>query len=318
MTTYTKFKEYIWLVNTIYHAKAISLAEINRRWVQTEMSGGVEMARATFNRHKNAIEDIFGIFIECDRQNGYKYYIGNEQVLREDSVQNWMLSTLSVNNIVSESLSLQERILLVPTSSGGEYLPIVIEAMKRNVRVKVDYLRYGADEPKTFDFEPYCIKLFNRRWYVLAHFHRDAASNHVADDYYGIFAFDRITSLEMTDVKFEINPDFDAAEYFQENFGVLVHDGTPLERIVLRIFGQERYYLCDLPLHYSQRVIGSGDDYVDIELMLRPTIDFTRHLMSLGSSVQVLVPYWLADEVQAMHIEAADLYKSMSEEEKEG
>ena len=190
--------------------------------------------------------------------------------------------------------------------------------MKRNVKVKVNYLRYGANEPKTLDFEPYCLKLFNKRWYVLAHFHRDAASNRDADDYYGIFAFDRIKELELTEVKFEVNPDFDAAEYFQENFGVLVHDGTPLERIVLRVYGQESYYLCDLPMHHSQREIGSGDDYIDIELMLRPTIDFTRHLMSLGSSVQVLIPYWLADEVHAMHIEAANLYKSMLVEENEG
>lgn len=318
MTTYTKFKEYIWLVNTIQKAGRITLAEINQQWIQTEMSGGVEMARATFNRHKDAIEDIFGIYIECDRQHGYKYYIGNEQVLREDSVQNWMLSTLSVGNIFSESLSLQKRILLESTSSGGEYLSIVIEAMKRSVRVKVCYLRYGSESPKELDFEPYCIKLFNRRWYILAHFHRDATSDRVADDYYGIFAFDRIKTLELTDVKFKVNPDFDAAEYFQENFGVLVHDGTPLERIVLRVFGQERHYLRDLPMHHSQKEIGVGDDYIDFELMLRPTFDFTRHLMSLGSSVQVLAPYWLADEVYAMHIDAANLYKSMLGVENEG
>lgn len=34
MTTYTKFKEYIWLVNTIYHAKAITFADINRKWLR--------------------------------------------------------------------------------------------------------------------------------------------------------------------------------------------------------------------------------------------------------------------------------------------
>lgn len=49
------FKEYIWLVNTIYRAGRISLAEINEKWVETEMSEGVEFARATFNRHKDAI-----------------------------------------------------------------------------------------------------------------------------------------------------------------------------------------------------------------------------------------------------------------------
>ena len=51
MTTYTKFKEYIWLVNTIYHARAITFAEINERWPKTNMSEGVEMAR-TILRHK--------------------------------------------------------------------------------------------------------------------------------------------------------------------------------------------------------------------------------------------------------------------------
>ena len=50
MKTYTKFKEYIWLVNTIYHAKAISLADINRKWLLTDMSDGIEMAR---NIHSN-------------------------------------------------------------------------------------------------------------------------------------------------------------------------------------------------------------------------------------------------------------------------
>lgn len=38
MTTYTKFKEYVWLVNTIYQVQAIKLSEINERWLQTEMS----------------------------------------------------------------------------------------------------------------------------------------------------------------------------------------------------------------------------------------------------------------------------------------
>ena len=46
-----------------------------------------------------------------DAKNGNKYYIGNEYVLREDSVQNWMLSTLSVGNMVEASQSLHNRIL---------------------------------------------------------------------------------------------------------------------------------------------------------------------------------------------------------------
>ena len=54
------------------------------------MSEGVELARSTFNRHKDAILDMFGIYIECDRQHGYHYYIGNDEELENDSVQNWL------------------------------------------------------------------------------------------------------------------------------------------------------------------------------------------------------------------------------------
>ena len=57
------FREYIWLVNTIWKARKISFADINRMWVRTAMSDGNDVARSTFNRHKDAIEDIFGIFL---------------------------------------------------------------------------------------------------------------------------------------------------------------------------------------------------------------------------------------------------------------
>lgn len=86
MKSYDIFKVYIWLVQTIYRARRITLEEINEKWCETDMSGGVEFSRTTFVRHKNSIEEIFGIYIECDRKNGYEYYIGNRSVLEGDSV----------------------------------------------------------------------------------------------------------------------------------------------------------------------------------------------------------------------------------------
>lgn len=309
MTIPAKFKEYIWLVNTIRNARRITFAEIQDKWLRTEMSGGVELARSTFVRHKDAIEDIFGIYIDCDRQNGYKYYIGNDNVLRENSVQNWMLSTLSVNNIISESLSLQDRILLQPAPSEGEYLKMVIEAMKKSVRVAVDYRRYGNNKPNHLTFEPYCIKLFKQRWYILGHFHRDAMADKPESDYFGMFSFDRIVEMSLTDTKFQIDPDFNAQEYFNECYGVLVGDGTNTEKIIIRAYDYERYYLRDLPLHHTQREIGQGENYVDFEIIMRPTIDFSGHLLSRGNQIKVISPQWLADEIYNMHVQAALLYE---------
>ena len=139
MKTAFKFKEFIWLVETIHKAKRITFAEIQERWLRSSLCDGVELARSTFNRHRDAIQDMFGIYIECDCQNGYKYYIGNDEVLENDSVQNWLLSTLSINNVISESLSLQNRILLQSVPVENDYLETVIEAMKKSVRISVDY-----------------------------------------------------------------------------------------------------------------------------------------------------------------------------------
>ena len=144
MKTPTLFKEYIWLVNTISRAGKISLNDINRKWMQTDMSEGLPLPRTTFNRHKDAIEDIFGIYIDCDRKNGYRYYIGNEEVLREESVQNWMLSTLTVSNLVSESMSIQQRIVLENIPSDGEHLEAVVKAMKENKKIEIQYRRYQS------------------------------------------------------------------------------------------------------------------------------------------------------------------------------
>lgn len=65
MRTQAKFKEYIWLVNTINKARAISFADIQKKWLETDMSEGIELARSTFNRHKDAIEDILAYILSA-------------------------------------------------------------------------------------------------------------------------------------------------------------------------------------------------------------------------------------------------------------
>jgi hypothetical protein len=171
MRTQAKFKEYIWLVNTINKARAISFTDIQKKWLETDMSEGIELARSTFNRHKDAIEDIFGIYIECNRKNGYKYSIGNPEALESDSIQNWMLATLASNNIISECVSLQDRIVLETVPYEGESLKLILDAMKRNIKITILYKRYGNTNAKSYTIEPYCIKLHKQRWYVLGHFH---------------------------------------------------------------------------------------------------------------------------------------------------
>lgn len=300
MKTPTLFKEYIWLVNTIRRAGRISLAELNARWLETEMSGGLPLARTTFNRHKDAIEDIFGLYIDCDRRGGYKYFIGNESVLREESVQNWMLSMLTVNQLVSESLSLRQRILLEDVPSGGEALKQVLDAMKQNRRLSIRYRKYQTEQMRTYVVDPYCVKLFRRRWYLLVK-HSDGRM--------AVFSFDRLREVQRLDEHFVMDEDFDAGTFFADSFGVMVSEEVPTEQIIVRAFGREPCYLRDLPLHTSQRLLTTTEEYTDFEYWLRPTADFKAHLLSRGAWLQVLSPAWLAAEMKDLLCQAVARYE---------
>lgn len=301
MKSYVLFQEYIWLVNTIHRAHKISFGDINRKWLETEMSEGISMARSTFNRHKDAIQDMFGIYIECDKKDGFKYYIGNEEVLDEDTIQNWMLSTLSVNNILSESRAVHDRILLESIPSDGDALHSFIDAMKRNVRIRVRYRRYGVDTESDMILDPYCVKLFGRRWYALVKF--PAASRLFT------LAFDRMLLLEATEEKFEFDKDFIPLQHFQECYGIVHDENVPMERIVIRAIGRESFYMRDLPLHHSQKEITSNEEYTDFELFIRPTPDFFSPLLARGAAIKVIKPQWIADELKRLHQEAVELYK---------
>ena len=125
-----------------------------------------------------------------------------------------------------------------------------------------------------------------------------------------MYSFDRIIEVKLTDVKFEIDPDFDAVGYFDECYGVVVGDGTPAQRVVLRVSGLQRYYLRDLPLHKSQIEIANGEDYTDFAYNVRPTVDFKGHILSLGKFVKVLEPESLAEDIMNQHKEAFEQYYS--------
>ena len=61
--------KYVWLVETIYKAKKISFEEINRRWMDNDMSEGDALSIRTFHKWRIAIEEMFGLIIG-DEQGG--------------------------------------------------------------------------------------------------------------------------------------------------------------------------------------------------------------------------------------------------------
>ena len=169
MKTAEIFKQYIWLADIIYRMKRLTLNEINERWMQTDMSGGLPMSRTTFNRHRLAIEEMFDLCIGC-KESGRKsyYYIENIDVLENDKLQHWMLDALSIGKLLMENITLKDRIVLEKIPAGKHFLIPIIDAMKQNRKLALTYRKFGQEEPYTITVEPYAIKVFKQRWYLLA------------------------------------------------------------------------------------------------------------------------------------------------------
>ena len=295
------FKQYIWLTDTIYRSGGISLQELNERWVRTEMSGGLPMTRMTFNRHKMAIEEIFGLCIECQRKGGYYYYIENEEVLKNNNLQHWMLDSLSISNLLMESGSLKDRIVLENIPAGKKYLQPIINAMKQDHRLMMTYRKFGQTTGYTITVEPYAIKVFKQRWYLLAKDNKRESPT--------IYALDRILALEETEESFVYPSDFDTETFFKDCYGVICGTEDNPQRIVVRAYLPLTNYLRTLPLHHSQKVLKSTPDYTDFEFYLCPTFDFRQELLSQGEEVEVLEPMGFREEMKGIAKKMMERYE---------
>ena len=242
------------------------------------MADGSPLARSTFNRFRDAIQDLFGVVIDCEDRT-YRYYISNPSVLEDDGLTPWLFSTMTVHGVLADSAAVKDRVVLEDVPAGMEYLALIVRAIKSNRRLFIGYQKFGVEGYEKVVC-PYALKLFHQRWYLLAR---------TADDQMRIYALDRMTKAELTTESFTMPKGFSPKAYFAEYFGVLTMP-VPMAHVIIRAYDTTPDYLRTLPLHHSQREIASTAQYTDFSLDLRPTADFLGQLLSHGARIEVLEP----------------------------
>ena len=281
--------KYVWLVETLYRAKKITLKEINRRWLDTNLSEGLEIPRRTFHSWKNAVEEMFGLVILCDKSDGDRYYIENREVLEDDGLQRWLLNTMSASNTLLDNKSLSDRILLESIPSGQTFLEDVMKAMKQGKVLEITYKSYWREHESTFRVAPYCVKLFRQRWYLVG--------NSVNEGKIRIYSLDRFLEAKLTDEPFEYPKDFSPEVYFEGCFGIIREESCPLETVKLKVSPNQANYLRSLPLHHTQKEFVKSNEYSIFTVELRPTFDFIQELLWNGETLEVLEPLWLREKM---------------------
>lgn len=294
------FSRYVWLLETIHRAGKITFEEINARWLRSELSGGETLSLRTFHHHRDAIEELFDINIECIKRGGYCYYIEDTEELEKGCVRKWLLNSFAVDNLIVESRKLKSRILLEEVPSGKRYLIPLIEAMRDGMIVEVDYQSFRQQVPANFEIEPYCLKLFRQRWYVVA---RSPHYNRVM-----IYSLDRILDLEVSEKTFYYPEEFNPQSYFDACFGIVADDDIGIETVQLKVYAPQDKYFDALPLHHSQRTVEVTEGHTVYEYRIRPTYDFVQELLSHGADVEVLQPSLLRSRLGDIAKEMVALY----------
>ena len=207
-------QKYIWLVQTFIRAgeNGLSLGDISDRW---ENRFDSPYSRRTFNNHREAVEEVFGIRIECNRSTN-RYFIGCTDDVTDDNAETaWLINTFTVNNMLSLGKErLSGRVSVEDIPSGHRHLTSIMEAMTENREIRIQYQKYTRAEADSYTLRPYAVKEFAKRWYIVAYCMERKALR--------VYGLDRIQGLELTGESFRMPKNFDVDELFSTSFGIYI------------------------------------------------------------------------------------------------
>ena len=282
-------QKYIWLVQTFIRAgeHGLSLEDITDKW---EMRFDSDYSRRTFNNHRAAVEEVFGIVIGCNRSTN-RYFIKAGEDISDESAENaWLINTFTVNNMLRLSKEkLQGRVSVEDIPSGHMHLTEVMEAMTENLEVVMEYHKYTSEESETLTIWPYAVKEFAKRWYIIAYCKEREGLR--------VYGLDRVKSMEVTGKKFKMKSGFDVDELFATSFGIYLPGGKG-QTITFRCSEREAKFLRDLPLHSSQEEVRKEGDSVIFSIFVCPDKNLIMEICKHGSRIEILSPAEVRDAVR--------------------
>lgn len=252
-----------------------------------------QVRRETISRWNTKLKEEYKI--EVKRLKNGRYCLTEESIdqIEKNSLIKWKLNTISLMDTLNSKEKLNDRIALeeVPSSNN---LGKILKAMEQNQWISFNYIKYYDNpelEPHSYEhIEPYCVKLFERRWYVVCQTDEKKSVN---DNGMRTFSLDQISDLQVSETTFKLPKNFSAEAYFKDVYGIITGMNDEYQTIEIRVDAKTRAnYFRALPLHHSQEELleKSNKDFVYFTYKLRPSEDFYQALLHHGEHVEVLSP----------------------------
>lgn len=282
-------KRYSLIINKL-RKNASSFEEIQKYLVEQSINDeeNYEISIRTFQREIKEIASTHNIEIKYFRsENVYKIINDGNEERNERLMESFeIIDALKISSNLSNHLILEKRKPL-----GTNNMNYLIHAIKNRNEIRFFYSKYWTEElvDTQRKVQPLALKEARYRWYLVA---KDLKDNRIKT--YGL---DRITNLEITNLKFIFPENYNPEEAFRHSFGIINEDNKEPQKIVLSFSFEQGKYIKSLPLHHSQKELTNDEKEYRIELLLHPTYDFVMELLSIGAEVKVLEPESLKNEM---------------------
>ena len=310
-----RVKFYSWLIGLL-DRKHLTFEEIANEWRDANANQDEdELDKRTFHRYRENIQSQFGITVECDKSDGYRYYLKRDPIANDD-VTEWMLSSLRLASL-GDMLKFHNKVMLDTPPYNTEYLDDILAAIDKQYLLKFKYVSgFGAESDIVL--QPAFVRYFKQRWYVIGVKSEErrvkkqrSASEGKANSSAEVdekklvrcLPFDRISFLKLICEKHPLSAimkKFLTPENFYEDcFGIYRMEDVPVEKIRIRAFYPEYNYIEEVPLHESQQKVKESKDgmYREYTLTIRPSRDFLQELLWHGRNIIVLKPESLRQEM---------------------
>jgi proteasome accessory factor B len=174
----------------------------------------------------------------------------------------------------------------------------LVEAILRRCRCEVKYQSPMAVAPRTYEYDSYRIVSVGGGLYCIGKVppHQNLTT----------LAVDRIRSLNLTDVQFEVDRSFDPERYRHESFGVVWE--KPLN-ITIRFSADQAPYVRERIWHPSQRIRELEDGGIELRLRAGGLFELARWVLAWGDAAEVRAPRRLRDYVSSAFASAAAIYR---------
>lgn len=293
------FRRYVWLIETVRHSEKITFEEISSLWRRSALNEErAPLALRTFHNHRDAVENLFGLKIICDRSDHHRYYVDDRMEL--DKLKIWMLQTLSMSDEISETNGIENRILVDMTPDEKFCLNAIIEAMKGNRMIIVTHLEMVNGKKKNVKVAPYCVRFNNHTWYLLA---REPESGQMR-----VYDLNRVCGITILHESFLYEENFNPSLFFKNYYGMDINQYASPVSIRLRVKNKTRNEFRMSPIHPTQTEVEIDINDSVFEYNFVPGEFFKKAILAMGGDVEVLSPENLRNEIARRIANMAENY----------